>query len=137
MSLRSSAVYEIGWLPLHTLLCSNRHSRAGGNPGSFPAELAWIPAFAGMTEHRWPHRYADHSQAQVFSKEDTKSTKFGVITFRNLRVLRDLRGEICFPNFVPVVLLSMIIPAACANFWGAEDPSDSDMPRAKNAKDAK
>jgi hypothetical protein len=26
-----------------------RHSRAGGNPGLFPAELAWIPAFAGMT----------------------------------------------------------------------------------------
>jgi hypothetical protein len=27
-----------------------RHSRAGGNPGSFFAELAWIPAFPGMTE---------------------------------------------------------------------------------------
>jgi hypothetical protein len=26
-----------------------RHSRARGNPGFFPTELAWIPAFAGMT----------------------------------------------------------------------------------------
>ena len=26
------------------------HSRARGNPGLFPAELTWIPAFAGMTE---------------------------------------------------------------------------------------
>jgi len=32
------------------LLSSNRHSRAGGNPGLFFAELAWIPAFTGMTE---------------------------------------------------------------------------------------
>ena len=39
--------------------------------------------------------------------------------------------------FVYFALLSMIIPAACANFLGAEDLSDSDMPRAKNAKDAK
>ena len=35
-------------------------------------------------------------------------------------------------NFVFFVLLSMIISAACANFSGAEDPSDSDMPRAKS-----
>jgi hypothetical protein len=28
------------------------HSRAGGNPGFFAAELAWIPAFAGMTEQK-------------------------------------------------------------------------------------
>ncbi len=88
MSLRSSAVYAIGWLPLHTLLCSNRHSRAGGNPGSFSAKLAWLPAFAGMTEHRWPPRYADHPQVQVFAKEDMKSTKFGTFIVRNLRVLR-------------------------------------------------
>jgi hypothetical protein len=29
------------------------------------------------------------------------------------------------------VLLSMTISAACANFPGTEDPSDSDVPRAK------
>ena len=29
---------------------SIRHSRACGNPGLFSALLAWIPAFAGMTE---------------------------------------------------------------------------------------
>jgi hypothetical protein len=29
---------------------ASRHSRAGGNPGLFSDELAWIPAFAGMTE---------------------------------------------------------------------------------------
>jgi hypothetical protein len=27
-----------------------RHSRAGENPGLFNAELAWISAFAGMTD---------------------------------------------------------------------------------------
>lgn len=31
------------------------HSRAGGNPGLFSTELAWIPAYAGMTES---NRYA-------------------------------------------------------------------------------
>ena len=29
---------------------SARHSRARGNPGLLSAELAWIPAFAGMTK---------------------------------------------------------------------------------------
>jgi len=33
--------------------------------------------------------------AHVFSKKDTKSTKLGILLNRNLRVLRDLRGELC------------------------------------------
>ena len=37
-----------------------RHSRARGNPGLFTAELAWIPAFAGMTESRRFIRFAEH-----------------------------------------------------------------------------
>jgi hypothetical protein len=62
------------------------------------AELAWIPAFAGMTEPRRSLRSQTIS-AQVFSKEDTKGTKFGlspegfrpqggVLIVRTLRVLR-------------------------------------------------
>jgi hypothetical protein len=35
--------------PPHGPLPSTRHSRARGNPGLFPTQLAWIPAFAGMT----------------------------------------------------------------------------------------
>src|SRR5215207_4368145 len=47
------------------------HSRAGGNPGLFSAELAWIPAFAGMTESR---RFfvSQNVSPQVFSKDDSK-----------------------------------------------------------------
>src|SRR3972149_9616416 len=56
------------------------------------AELAWIPAFAGMTE---PRRASSFSYPKgVFSKEDTKSTKFKKFDFAILRCLRDLRGEI-------------------------------------------
>ena len=29
---------------------TTRHSRVRGNPGWFSAQLAWIPAFADMTE---------------------------------------------------------------------------------------
>ena len=64
MSLRSPKEHENGWHSQNTLLFSIRHSRARGNPGSFCAELAWIPAFAGMTSRGGsslcrssPHRY--------------------------------------------------------------------------------
>ena len=57
---------------------------------------------------------------RVFSKEVTKSTKF--------------KNKISV-TFVSFVLLSMRVFAACANFPGAEDPSDSDMPRAKTLSD--
>ena len=50
MTLRSSTENENGGTPLHRIVLSTRHSRARGNPGLFPAELTWIPAFAGMTE---------------------------------------------------------------------------------------
>jgi hypothetical protein len=93
MSLRSPTDYENGWLPLHMLLCSNRHSRARGNPGSFSAELAWIPAFAGMTEP-WCLIIAKIIPAQVFSKEDTKGSDDQI---SELRALRVLRGEKLFP----------------------------------------
>jgi hypothetical protein len=49
MSLRSPTEDENGGTPFHTVLPSTRHSRARGNPGLFPTQLAWIPAFAGMT----------------------------------------------------------------------------------------
>ncbi len=52
MSLRSSPDRENGQMPLYRLIYSIRHSRAGGNPGLFSCELAWIPAFAGMTDRR-------------------------------------------------------------------------------------
>ena len=47
---------------------STRQSRACGNPGSFTAELAWIPGFAGMTEQdASPLR--ETSAPKSFSKE--------------------------------------------------------------------
>ena len=69
---------------------STRHSRARGNPGLF-GQISLDTRFRGY----------DGTQAGlfvlipklVFSKEDTKSTKFGVLIFPTLRVLRDLRGE--------------------------------------------
>jgi len=33
------------------ILSLNRHSRAGGNPGLFSAELAWIPKFTNQVQH--------------------------------------------------------------------------------------
>jgi hypothetical protein len=59
------------------ILSLNRHSRAGGNPGLFSAELAWIPAFAGMTELSG-FFVREIIFTCVFVKEDTKPTKFGV-----------------------------------------------------------
>jgi hypothetical protein len=78
MSLRSSTDYESGGNSFHMVLPSTRHSRARGNPGLFSDELAWIPAFAGMTERRRPLRSTDHPTT-VLSKELTKvsDTAFG------------------------------------------------------------
>jgi len=47
---------------------STRHSRALGNPGSFTAELAWMPAFAGMTEQD-AFSLSETSAPKSFSKE--------------------------------------------------------------------
>jgi hypothetical protein len=39
---------------------TTRHSRARGNPGWFSAQLAWIPAFAGMSAPmRAPHQHGE------------------------------------------------------------------------------
>ena len=78
MSLHSPTEHENGLYSQNMLPSSIRHSRARGNPGLFCAELAWIPAFAGMTgapEALRVHIIPSH----VFSKEDTKSTKVGQI----------------------------------------------------------
>ena len=66
MSLRSPTETEKGKIPLHTLVPSTRHSRARGNPGLVSAKLAWIPAFAGMTEPGRPLRSADHPRTRIF-----------------------------------------------------------------------
>ena len=58
----------------HKLISSTCHSRAGGNPGLFSAELAWIPAFAGMTDPGGIFT-AQIISGLVFSKEDMKSMK--------------------------------------------------------------
>jgi hypothetical protein len=49
MSLRLPLIDESGG-PLYTVFRWTRHSRARRNPDLFPTALAWIPAFAGMTE---------------------------------------------------------------------------------------
>jgi hypothetical protein len=66
MSLRPSTDYEIGGIRPPYALCSICHSRAGGNPRLFTAELAWIPAFAGMTELRWSIGFAEHAVIGIF-----------------------------------------------------------------------
>ena len=40
MSLRSPTENENEGMSLHMIVAPNRHSRAGGNPGLFSAELA-------------------------------------------------------------------------------------------------
>ena len=49
-------------------------------------EGGWIPACAGMTEQRVVID-AQMIAARVFSKEDTKITKFGILIIRPLRDL--------------------------------------------------
>ena len=88
MSLRSPTEHENGWHSQNMLPSSIRHSRARGNPGLFCAELAWIPAFAGMTEPRWLF-VVDIIPSQVFSKEARRT--------RRCRI-RDI------PNFVLFVI---------------------------------
>src|SRR3990172_3677405 len=91
MSLRSPAENENGELSFHRVPSSTRHSRARGNPGLL-RRISLDTRFRGY----------DGTQAglfvlipkRVFSKEDTKSTKFKKFDFATLRVLRDLRGEI-------------------------------------------
>jgi len=62
MILRTPKEHEKDWHSQNTLLSSIRHFRAGGNPGLFRAEIACIPAFAGMTEPdvNWLRRSAIH-----------------------------------------------------------------------------
>jgi hypothetical protein len=54
------------------LLSSNRHSRARGNPGLGTVKLAWIPAFAGMTEWAAVAAIEQSMIRTKFSKKDTK-----------------------------------------------------------------
>jgi len=91
-SLRSSADDENGGISLHGVLPSNRHSRARGNPGLLCAELAWMPAFAGMTETRRALRSADHPGISIF-EGGTKDAKGSNDQDSELRALRVLRGE--------------------------------------------
>ena len=73
MSLRSSAENENGGISFHMVSSSTRHSRARGNPGLL-CRISLDTRFRGY----------DGTQAgllvlipkRVFSKEDTKSTKF-------------------------------------------------------------
>ena len=80
MSFRSPTEHENGSHSQNMLPSSIRHSRARGIPGLVYTELAWIPAFAGMTEP-WRLFVVHIIPSHVFSKEDTKSTKFGIIVF--------------------------------------------------------
>ena len=104
MSLRPPTEHENGGISLHRVLSSTRHSRARGNPGLFGRisldtrfSLRLIRpkpcgGFAGTTEPSGLF-VLQIIPAHVFSKEDTKSTKFGSKNIRNLRVLRALRGK--------------------------------------------
>jgi hypothetical protein len=52
-----------------------RHADEGRHPGGV---RGWIPGFAGMTEASCQF-VAQTVPADVFSKDDTKSTKFGIV----------------------------------------------------------
>ena len=58
------------------IFSSTRHSRASGNPGVVCAELAWIPAFAGMTDSG--RLFVSWIATDVFSKEGHEG--FEIIT---------------------------------------------------------
>ena len=98
MSLRSPTENENGGIPLHMVVLSSRHSRARGNPGLLRRISldTRSPIKVGDKLRGYDGTQADLFvliPKQVFSKEDTKSTKFGMLIIRTLRVLRDLRGE--------------------------------------------
>src|SRR3990172_6864736 len=80
-----------------------------------PAQLAWIPAFAGMTDPGGPLR--SHPQRGIFEggHEEHEVKKFRNSNVRNRRVLRVLRGEIVFA-IGQVRLTRQKICASCAKF---------------------
>ena len=84
---------KLAGFSLHMLLYSICHSRAGGNPGLFSAELAWIPAFAGMTELRTSVRFAEHHVMVIFREEHEGHEGFGS-SRSELRALRVVRAVI-------------------------------------------
>jgi hypothetical protein len=88
MSLRSSTEYEIAGP------CTPRFVMPA-QAGIQGTEGGWIPAFAGMTEGLCQF-VGQIVLAHVFSKKDTKSTKFGTLNIRTLRGLRELRGAVDF-----------------------------------------
>ncbi|MBM2803464.1 MAG: hypothetical protein HW419_1357 [Deltaproteobacteria bacterium] len=79
MILRSPAENENGGISFRMVFSSTRHSRARGNPG-LSCRISLDTRFRGY----------DGTQAglfvlipkRVFSKEDTKSTKFGGLIIR-------------------------------------------------------
>ena len=67
---------------------ADRPSRARGNPGLVAAELAWIPAFAGMTKEM---RFVNVSERNVLGtgfQPNHEDTIFFKASLRELRVLR-------------------------------------------------
>jgi len=94
-----------------------RHSRARGNPGLFTAELAWIPAFAGMTESRRFIRFAEHLPICIL-KGGAKDTK--VVEDRGSRIevrMRNLRSSIFRPRFSIHPNFVLFVPS----WWSLRD----------------
>lgn len=101
MSLGSSAEHEKGEV-LRLVIDAD-----AGIQAHLPAELAWIPAFAGMTGRPGRLSSAIHPATQVFSKEDAKSAKFDKVRFR---MRRDLRGE-KFSAYFPGARPALVSPS--------------------------
>ncbi len=76
MSLHSPTEHENGLYSQNMLPASIRHSRARGNPGFFCAQLAWIPAFAGMTEPRRPLHCGRPSPYIYFRRRARRTRRF-------------------------------------------------------------
>ena len=126
MILRTPTEHENGGIPLHILIFSTRHSRDNGNPGWLCAELAWIPALAGMTD---PGRlFIVRIATYVFSKEDTKMHCRGESQRGRFFALTSSE------SFASLVLLADIISEAWANFSMRKSQAGGFQPGADDSR---
>ena len=66
-----------------------------------PARNTEHPAHAGLLKSANDEIAVVHDLSVSLTTKDTKSTKFGFLFIRTLRVLRDLRGEVFISGWRP------------------------------------
>src|SRR5258705_1699547 len=98
MRLRSPTDNETGGTPLHRVLFRVVILEHAGIQVLVPRELAWIPAFAGMTE-RVTASFGRLRQV-IFKEVHEGHEGFGYFFDQNFRAPRVLGGAICFSLLV-------------------------------------